>query len=194
MTEDERAIRALVSTWMAASRAGDTETVLSLMADDVVFMVPGAEPFGKEAFAAKWGFPVTGIARHLQAQSVQKDWMFNVIRTKNAVDMEKLRTGLGLKKGPKSPIGEKEYFSVTAELDSFARFWFTTSFPYTTPPRNKPLGLHKIDETTLIVAELDPLEKFLQKAPEIAKTPEAPPPPGGQPSSRYKYRIRRQKR
>jgi len=52
MTEDERAIRQLVSTWMAATQAGDTETVLSLMADDVVFMVAGQEPFGKEKFAA----------------------------------------------------------------------------------------------------------------------------------------------
>jgi uncharacterized protein (TIGR02246 family) len=47
-----RAIRDLVATWMKASQAGDLETVLSLMADDVVFMVPGREPFGKEAFAA----------------------------------------------------------------------------------------------------------------------------------------------
>ena len=52
MTDDERAIRQLVSTWMAASQAGDTDTVLSLMADDAVFMVAGQEPFGKEAFAA----------------------------------------------------------------------------------------------------------------------------------------------
>jgi len=52
MTDDERAIRQLVSTWMAASQAGDVETVLGLMADDVVFMVPGREPFGKQAFAA----------------------------------------------------------------------------------------------------------------------------------------------
>ena len=52
MTDDERAIRQLVSTWMAASQAGDTDTVLSLMADDVVFMVVGQEPFGKEKFAA----------------------------------------------------------------------------------------------------------------------------------------------
>ena len=52
MTEDERAIRGLVDTWLTASRAGDVETVLSLMADDVVFMVPGREPFGKEEFAA----------------------------------------------------------------------------------------------------------------------------------------------
>jgi uncharacterized protein (TIGR02246 family) len=52
MTDDERAIRELVATWMAASQAGDIDTVLGLMTDDVVFMVPGREPFGKEEFAA----------------------------------------------------------------------------------------------------------------------------------------------
>jgi uncharacterized protein (TIGR02246 family) len=52
MTEDEQAIRELVSTWMKASEAGDANTVLSLMADDVIFMVPGREPFGKEEFRA----------------------------------------------------------------------------------------------------------------------------------------------
>ena len=51
MTDDERAIRDLVATWMAASRADDTATVLSLMADDVIFQVPGREPFGKAEFA-----------------------------------------------------------------------------------------------------------------------------------------------
>ena len=52
MTDDERAIRDLVATWLQASRAGDVAGVLDLMTDDVVFMVPGREPFGKEAFAA----------------------------------------------------------------------------------------------------------------------------------------------
>jgi uncharacterized protein (TIGR02246 family) len=52
MTDDEKAIRELVNTWMRATKSGDAETVLSLMTDDVVFMVPGQEPFGKEAFAA----------------------------------------------------------------------------------------------------------------------------------------------
>ena len=50
MTDDERAIRELVATWMSASKAGDTETVLSLIADDAVFTVVGQEPFGKDAF------------------------------------------------------------------------------------------------------------------------------------------------
>jgi uncharacterized protein (TIGR02246 family) len=51
MTHDERAIRELVQIWFDASMAGDLETVLGLMTDDVVFMVPGREPFGKEQFA-----------------------------------------------------------------------------------------------------------------------------------------------
>ena len=52
MTDDERAIRELVDAWFAASRTGDTPTLLSLMTDDVVFMVPGSKPFGKAEFAA----------------------------------------------------------------------------------------------------------------------------------------------
>ena len=52
MNDDERSIRNLVETWMRASTAGDANTVLSLMADDVIFMVPGREPFGKDAFRA----------------------------------------------------------------------------------------------------------------------------------------------
>ena len=52
MKQDEQAIRDLVESWLNASEEGDLPTVLSLMADDVVFMVPGQKPFGKEAFAA----------------------------------------------------------------------------------------------------------------------------------------------
>ena len=52
MRSDEQEIRQLVSTWMAASKAGDVETVLSLMADDVVFLTPGRPPMRKVDFAA----------------------------------------------------------------------------------------------------------------------------------------------
>jgi uncharacterized protein (TIGR02246 family) len=51
-SDDEAAIRTLVDTWLAASKAGDIATVLGLMTDDVVFMVPGRAPFGKAAFGA----------------------------------------------------------------------------------------------------------------------------------------------
>lgn len=52
MTADERAIRMLISTWLSASRSGDTEKVLTLMSDDVLFLTAGHPPMrGKAAFA-----------------------------------------------------------------------------------------------------------------------------------------------
>jgi uncharacterized protein (TIGR02246 family) len=52
MSDDEKAIRAFVDKWMAASKARDTETVMKMMSDDVVFMTVGQKPFGKKEFAA----------------------------------------------------------------------------------------------------------------------------------------------
>ena len=53
MQKDEQAIRQLVAAWVAATKAGDLETVLSLMAQDVVFLLPGQPPMiGRAAFAA----------------------------------------------------------------------------------------------------------------------------------------------
>jgi len=52
MSPDERAIRDLIATWLSASAAGDNEMVLSLMSDDVLFLVAGRPPFGKKEFAA----------------------------------------------------------------------------------------------------------------------------------------------
>src|SRR4051794_30508555 len=78
MSEDERAIREVIATWMRASAEGDSETVLGLMADDVVFFVPG-RAFGKQEFAAAQ----QGLAgARLEATSnvrevrVSGDWAF----------------------------------------------------------------------------------------------------------------------
>ena len=51
---EEQAIRDLVHAWLAASEKGDLTTMLNLLADDVIFMVPGKEPFGKETFAQNY--------------------------------------------------------------------------------------------------------------------------------------------
>ena len=52
MSDDAQAIRQVVDTWFTASQRGDLAAILDLMTEDVVFMVPGQEPFGKAAFAA----------------------------------------------------------------------------------------------------------------------------------------------
>lgn len=79
MTNDEREIRQVVETWSSASRSGDTATILGLMTDDVIFMVPGNEPFGKEGFAAASktmdGVKIDGTSEIAELQ-ILGDWAF----------------------------------------------------------------------------------------------------------------------
>lgn len=97
MTDDERAIRQLVETWMAASRRGDLATVLDLMSDDVVFMVPGQEPFGKDAFAAaSKGMAAMRIdgTSEIHEMQILGDWAFirnHVAMTATPPDGEPVR-------------------------------------------------------------------------------------------------------
>ena len=53
--EDERQIRKLIESWIAASNARDLPALMDMMTDDVVFMTPGREPFGRAEFAADVG-------------------------------------------------------------------------------------------------------------------------------------------
>lgn len=79
MTEDEKAIRAFVEDWFAASRAGDVDAILQLMDDDAVFMSPGAEPFGRDAFRAA-AAQMKNMALDMQSEiaeiKVLGDWAF----------------------------------------------------------------------------------------------------------------------
>jgi uncharacterized protein (TIGR02246 family) len=51
--QEEQKIHGVIDTWMRASAENDLQTVLSLMAEDVVFLLPGRAPLiGRAAFAA----------------------------------------------------------------------------------------------------------------------------------------------
>jgi uncharacterized protein (TIGR02246 family) len=52
MGPDERAIREAHSTWIDAVNTGDLGRLLTLMADDVVFLNPGRPPIGRDEFPA----------------------------------------------------------------------------------------------------------------------------------------------
>ena len=82
MENDEQEIRQLVSTWMAASKAGDVETVLSLISDNVVFLVPGQPVMRKADFAAaaraqsSQGTPQFDATSEIQEIKILGDWAF----------------------------------------------------------------------------------------------------------------------
>jgi uncharacterized protein (TIGR02246 family) len=69
MRTDEQQIRDLVAKWLAASKAGDVDTVLSLMTDDVVFLVPGRAPMHKQEFAALSRMPAGSKPPQIDARS-----------------------------------------------------------------------------------------------------------------------------
>jgi uncharacterized protein (TIGR02246 family) len=52
MSDAELAIRAVQQAWFEATTAGDLGKLRTLMADDVVFLVPGRPPFGLQEFAS----------------------------------------------------------------------------------------------------------------------------------------------
>jgi len=86
MSDDEKAIRRLIETWMRATKEGDLSIVLSLMSDDVIFMVPGQEPFGKEEFAASFQ----------QLKNVRIDTESNIQEVKVLGDWAYLRNHLSV--------------------------------------------------------------------------------------------------
>jgi ketosteroid isomerase-like protein len=79
--------------------------VLSLMADDVIFMVPGKEPFGKEAFAAS----ATGMMK---------------VRIVGTSDIQNSRSGrLGLDAHP------SQSHDYTAKWKARAAIWVDSDYP-----------------------------------------------------------------
>ena len=81
MKSDEDQIREVVASWMAASKAGDVDAVLSLMTDDAVFLLPGRPPMHKADFAAT-ASAQAGAATQIDGTSdireiqIAGDWAF----------------------------------------------------------------------------------------------------------------------
>ena len=94
MSDDEQAIRNLVDTWMSATKAGDIGTVLGLMTDDIVFMTPGREPFGKQEFceqsAGMKGIEMDGRAEVREIR-VHGEWAW----VRNHIEITATPTGGG---------------------------------------------------------------------------------------------------
>ena len=67
MESDERKIREVHSTWIDAVNAGDLDRLLTLMADDAVFLNPGREPVGREGFSS--GFSAAHQERWIRCRS-----------------------------------------------------------------------------------------------------------------------------
>lgn len=76
--DDKQAIRQVMADWLSATRDGDVAAILDLMTDDVVFLTPGAAPFGRDGFATAQSrgdmdIDATGEVEEIE---VAGDWAF----------------------------------------------------------------------------------------------------------------------
>lgn len=70
--QDKRAIREIIATWMRATADGDLDRVLSLMAEDVVFLVHGQPPMRGRAAFAKASRSMAGRVRFEGQSDIQE--------------------------------------------------------------------------------------------------------------------------
>jgi uncharacterized protein (TIGR02246 family) len=92
MQNDQQAIRELVTEWLRASKAGETDKVLSLMSDDVAFLVCRQPPMDKAGFAAS----------QAALKDVEIDATSNVEEIQVLGDWAYIRTHLAIVITPKS--------------------------------------------------------------------------------------------
>ena len=81
MGSDEQAIRDLIMSWLAHSAAGDTNALLDLMTEDVVFLQPGQAPMrGRHDFAAAFEASTKSMrieaTSHIEELVVLGDWAY----------------------------------------------------------------------------------------------------------------------
>jgi uncharacterized protein (TIGR02246 family) len=78
---DEQAIRELIGSWMRATAAGDVSQLRALMAEDVVFLLPGQPPMrGRGAFATNFEAAIHRVrieaTSDIQEIQVNGDWAY----------------------------------------------------------------------------------------------------------------------
>jgi len=97
---DEHAIRELVATWLAATKAGDLAGVLALIAEDAVFLAPGQPPMeGKAAFAeAQAGLAQVDFDAQSEIEEIRVlgDWAF--LRTQLSIFLKPKKGGTPIRR------------------------------------------------------------------------------------------------
>jgi uncharacterized protein (TIGR02246 family) len=87
IAEDETAIRELVDTWDIAAANKDLDTMLSMLADDVVFLTVGEKPFGKKEFADRFKSVAVRVDARSDIEEVMVEGDLAVLRNHLKVTM-----------------------------------------------------------------------------------------------------------
>ncbi|MBI1913914.1 MAG: hypothetical protein HYS12_04145 [Planctomycetes bacterium] len=126
--------------------------------------------FDPAAFRSKFGFLPGDIDLLILAINIERGWSFGVIRTKTAVTKDTL-AGLNLEP-MKAKIQDFEYFRIKVDLDPLGVALFKNL-------KIKPTTLHLYDSNTLVLADENPMERFLQAKRKPSNLTQPPGPSSG---------------
>jgi uncharacterized protein DUF1559 len=128
-----------------------------------------ASGFKLNTFSDTLGLPLDKMSHFVRAENLKSGWAFNVVQmgTAFSITSDAMKAKLGAQKGPKTPIKGHDYFLVSPneDLDSLSAIDFTSIIsPRELKPKSTTgqMAWHLYDSRTLIVAEVNQLEQFLQ--------------------------------
>ncbi len=161
----------------------ETMTVAVINMDKLRFCTLGEQLFESKigfrpgAFKDKMGIAIEDMLKFVRGENPEQKWSFNVIRTVKSVNIKDLERVMQLKKGAKSPIKGRAYYEIPQNdlLDNLSTALKSDLELKKDKDKKEepagPLGLVMLDETTVVIATIDPLEEFLnQNAKPLQKT------------------------
>src|SRR5260370_14941984 len=130
--------------------------------------------------------------RFVRAENLKNNWAFNIIQMYASVSLkvDELKAKLGSKEGPKKVIKGHAYYLVTSNqvIDTMSAIDLASMLGQGGAKKSTAgvtMAWHLYDEHTLIVADVQQLEEFLQadrKPTQLSKTGSSDAPAGsGQP-------------
>jgi len=125
--------------------------------------------FRPGVFKEKLGFGIEDMLRLIHVENPEQKWTFNAYRMNKPIDFKAMETAMGFKKGKNSPIKGREYYEIPPNevLDRIADGLKTEleaagSRMRRANDQSQVMGLAVLDETTMVIANLDQLKEFLQ--------------------------------
>ena len=141
---------------------------------DTLFKTPGA--LDATRIKKQLGFSLDDIDRFVRAESYTERWSFNIIRLAVAVNPDQLKEPLGLE--PRITRTAKNYFVFTSASKGGSMLRELSNLAVragATAPRVEVVrsyqGLYMPDDKTILIGDIDPLERFVENPRATTKPP-----------------------
>jgi predicted Zn finger-like uncharacterized protein len=139
----------------------DTQEVISIAMAEVLKTPLGNQALNTPTFSRALGFPVDSIEQMLVASKyTEPHWMFVILRTKTAISLEAVQHAMRLKPAPETPPQGQDYFMTPFSWVDLVSSFVPPELKNNLPPAT-PVALRLHDSTTLVLADLVPMQAFL---------------------------------